>query len=414
MSSITLLLAWRYLRGTTQEKNISVMALICFIGIMIGACALALIVSVMNGIEKVTHAKMQTIHPQLYLSGRGQQLNLQQLDTVLKTEFPQIGATSPSSIKQVIVQNEDGVDDDATTVVLIKGIDPLNEAKVTGLEDKITTQPTEHPTLATLITGNRVLIGAKMAKELNLKVGDTIKLLYADEEKQTRQNKVALDESHAVVAATFNTGIDEFDNGLMICSLDFLNELFPETGAQQLSITLKSGADEQTTIAQLRKRLDLHVYSWQDLYPALVSALKLEKYAMFFILILITLVASMNIISLLFMLITQKRGDIAILRALGASNTIIQRIFLLIGLGIAALAAICGLILAFILGSILDRYPFITLPDCYYMTYLPIKMDIPIFALVFIVIMLLSFIATWAPARATQTINIAQVLRFEV
>jgi lipoprotein-releasing system permease protein len=414
MSSITLLLAWRYLRGTSEEKNISIMAAICFIGIMIGACALALIVSIMQGIEIVTHEKMQTIHPQLYITTKNNnQLNLHQLEPVLKKEFPEIAAMSTSAIKQVIVQNKTKTDDDGTTVVLLKGIDPHNEAKTSDLERKLLTTTDNNKTLAQLLTNNRVIIGQKMAQELNVHVGDTLTILYADEEQQTRHDKVNLDETVAVVGATFNTGIDEFDNGLMICTLPFLNKLFPETGATHLSIRLHKDSDEQSTIEKLRSRLGLRVYSWKDLYPALVSALKLEKYAMFLILALITLVASMNIISLLFMLITQKRGDIAILRALGIGHRIIERVFLLIGLGISACAAIAGLILAFIFGTLLDRYPFITLPDCYYVTYLPVKMEFSMFCIIFLVIMILGFIATLAPARRTRGIHIANVLRFE-
>ncbi len=414
MSSITLLLAWRYLRGTYEEKNISIMATICFIGIMIGACALALIVSIMHGIEIVTHEKMQTIHPQLYITTKNNNpLNLKQLGPVLKNEFPQITAMSTSAIKQVIVQSKEKTNDDGTTVVLLKGIDPHNEAKTSGLESKLLTTTQQKIPLTQLLIDNHVIIGQKMTQELEVNVGDTIKILYADEDRQTRHDKVNLDETSAVIAATFNTGIDEFDNGLMICTLPFLNKLFPETGATHLSIRLDTNSNEQTTIEKLRSRLGLRVYSWKDLYPALVSALKLEKYAMFFILALITLVASMNIISLLFMLITQKRGDIAILRALGISHTVIERVFLLIGLGISACAGIAGLILAFIFGTLLDRYPFITLPDCYYVTYLPVKMELSIFCIIFLVIMLLSFIATWAPARRTRGIHIANVLRFE-
>ena len=75
-------------------------------------------------------------------------------------------------------------------------------------------------------------------------------------------------------------------------------------------------------IQKLRHRLGLDVYSWKDLYPSLVASLKLEKYVSFFILALILLVASMNIISLLFMQITQKRPTIALLQAMGMSTIV--------------------------------------------------------------------------------------------
>jgi lipoprotein-releasing system permease protein len=219
--------------------------------------------------------------------------------------------------------------------------------------------------------------------------------------------------SDGIVSGMFKTGIDEFDNGLILCSFDLMHELFPDNGATQLSLRLQPNEDEQKTIQQLQDTLQLEVYSWKDLYPALVSALKLEKYAMFLILALITLVASMNIIALLFMQITQKRPDIAVLRAMGALPRTITQIFLIMGMSIALVASACGIALAWIATLILQNYPFITLPDAYYVSHLPAKMDWQLVLSVFSVVICMSFIATWLTARRTRSINSAQVLRFE-
>jgi lipoprotein-releasing system permease protein len=134
---------------------------------------------------------------------------------------------------------------------------------------------------------------------------------------------------------------------------------------------------------------------------------------MFFILALITLVACMTMISLLFMYIQQKRRDIAIFKSMGLSDNKIRSIFLRIGLKITLGASLTGLTLAFIAGYILERYPFIHLPDVYYISYLPARMDFEIFIVVFIVTMIFGFLATWIPTRGTKKINIAQVLRQE-
>ena len=134
---------------------------------------------------------------------------------------------------------------------------------------------------------------------------------------------------------------------------------------------------------------------------------------MFLILALITLVASMNIISLLFMQIIQKRGDIAILKSMGLSDKKISQIFFYLGMTISTIGSIAGLICSFIAGWFLENYPFITLPDAYYVTYLPAKMEWQIFVIVFVVVILISFLATWIPTRKTRKINISQVLRFE-
>lgn len=409
MNGLHFLIAWRYLLGTRLEKNISAMVRICFIGIMIGSFALALIIAVMNGFEKVTHEKMQGIHSQIIIRGYGDHLNIEQLNRVLHKEFPEVIGASPNATKQVILQERNS--DDISNIVFLKGIDPAAEARVSILEKKLHTA-TGDKTLTAILQENHILIGNKLAQELDVMAGEPINILFAEDE-HARKRKISLAKHDAILGGTFKTGIEEFDSGLAFCSMNFLQQLLPDAGPTQINLKLQPDADEDAVIQRLRDRFNLEVYSWKDLYPALVSALKLEKYAMFLILALITLVASMNIISLLFMQITQKRGDIAILKAMGMADGNIQSIFVIMGMAITGLASITGLILAFIAGLILQWYPFIELPDVYYVTHLPVRMEPNLFALVFLVVIVLSFLSTWIPARRTKKINIAHVLRFE-
>ena len=134
---------------------------------------------------------------------------------------------------------------------------------------------------------------------------------------------------------------------------------------------------------------------------------------MFLILLLITLVASLNMVSLLFMYITQKRTDIALLYTLGATHAMIMSIFIYIGMCIACTACVSGIALAWIACHILNNYPFIELPDAYYVTHLPAIMDWPLVVLVFCAVMALSLCATAIIAYKTKNIRIAQVLKFE-
>lgn len=209
------------------------------------------------------------------------------------------------------------------------------------------------------------------------------------------------------------TGIEEFDSGLIFCSQELFKQMFNQEAVDQITLKLRADVNEEQTIQKLKSRFKLDVFSWKDLYPALVSALKLEKYVMFIILALITLVASMNMISLLFMHIVQKKGDIAILKTMGMQNSQVSAIFFIMGIIIASIASVCGLLTAWVIGILLQRYPLITLPDAYYVTYIPVHLDIRVFALIFVVIMFMSIVATWLPIRKIKNINIADVLRFE-
>ncbi len=417
MKNIAALLAHKYLKFKNKDRNISLMIKVCFLGIFIGTFSLMLTLIIMNGFEKTIHEKMQGINSQIIVYSPGDKIDYQVLKSVLLKEFgDDIQAISASSIRQAIINKNK-----QQSVLFIKGVDTINEPLVTNISEKIV--PSLHENnLTTILTSNQIMIGEKTAKNYNLKIGDSINLMIPE---PTNKKRIYLNKKKAIVAGIFKIGLEEYDNNFAYCSLDFLRETFNEKdGVDQISIKLKDKKEinflpfkkdyETRIINKIRKRLPmLTVSSWKDLYPALVSSLKLEKYVMFFILALITLVSCMTMVSLLFMYIQQKRRDIAILQSMGLSNKKIKSIFLRIGLRITFLASTCGLGLAAIAGYILENYPFIELPDVYYVSYLPARMDLEIFIVVFVATMLLGFFATWIPTRRTKKINITQVLRQE-
>ncbi|MCK5632459.1 ABC transporter permease [bacterium] len=408
MNFLPFFLSWRYLLGSKRERSISFMILICFLGITIGSFALALVASIMNGFEKVTHKTMQGIHSQIIIHADGQLIDAQKITAVLQKEFPEVASVSASGSEHAILYNE--ATGETHGAVIIKGINPQKEPTISTLHKKIIIPVNK--SLSTLLTHKSVIIGKSLSESIATKTGEPITLFIA-KNNSIQAKKVRFYDKHAHVSGIFKTGIDEFDTGVIFCSLDFFKSLFPDSGPTQLGLTLKSQTNETIIITKLQKRLGLTVHSWKNLYPALVSALKLEKFAMFFILALITLVASMNIISLMFMQITQKRSDIAILKSMGMAENAISKTFLCMGMTIAFLGSVVGLISAFIVGWILQNYPFIKLPDAYYVSHLPSEMTASIFFTVFIVVMILSFISTWISARRTKQINVSHVLRFE-
>jgi lipoprotein-releasing system permease protein len=409
MNTFSLMLAWRYILGSGHQKNIGSMVKICFISICIGSFSLALVTAIMNGFEKATHEKIQGIQAQITMRSSHDCLDEQAVSEVLEKEFPSIEAFSPTSVRQVIIQKQ--LSDDITNVALLKAINPEKESKVTTLNNTII-ESTSNKSLVSTISDSTIIIGKTLAENISVKIGDTVNLLYSQDEK-ARSYRITLAQKTAVVAGIFTTGIEEFDAAMALCSFSFFDTIFPDYGVSQFNIKLKEHTPESATIEKLRARFHLDVVSWKDMYPALVAALKLEKYAMFIILALITLVASMNIISLLFMQITQKRGDIAILYSLGITNRTIATTFLCMGMMIIISATLVGILLATGACWILQTYPFITLPDAYYVSHLPAAMDWPITLTVFIVTISIGVLASWIPAKRSKNIHVSDVLRFE-
>jgi lipoprotein-releasing system permease protein len=151
-----------------------------------------------------------------------------------------------------------------------------------------------------------------------------------------------------------------------------------------------------------------------QMHKNLFSALKLEKFAMFIILILIILVASFNIISTLIMNVLEKTREIAILKAMGATNKGIMTIFMLQGLFIGIIGTIIGVCSGYLLNNILDTYEIIKLPaDVYYLSHLPVKMKLSDFLAVSLSAIIISFLATLYPARQAAKLNPVEPLRYE-
>lgn len=413
MNHLTLLLAWRYIRGSQQQQTISTVMYVVFLSIMTGAAALTLTIAIMQGFEKATYERLQSIHAQVMIRGFGQPLDINALRSVLTQEFPEIAYTSPNAMHQVILQ--DLATDEITTIVGFKGIDPTTEYLVTSLEQKLYNTTDTPTTLAELLQGNSIIIGKKLAESLGLLIGDSVNLLFAPNllsKDISARKRTKLMQQRAIIAGFFTTGIEEFDMSLVIGSLAFYEQLFPSSGITELHAKLKPHVDEATTITRLQKRLNLEVFSWKELYLPLVSALKLEKYAMALILTLITLIASMNIISLLLILITYKRSDIAILQTMGMRMQDIQNIFIAIGLGLAGVAGIIGILLAGCIAWFIQTYPCINLPDAYFVTHLPVDFKLSIALGVFALVICMSFIAVMIPIRRLQEREIADLLRF--
>lgn len=439
MNFLSSMICKKYLSFKNKDKNISFMIKICFLGILIGTFSLMLTLIIMNGFEKSIHEKMQGINAQVLIYSPGNQLDYKSLKPYIEKNFSNyVEAVSGNSTRQVLIDRND-----KQSVMFIKGIDPKSETKVTNLKDKIILPILpKDKILEILLKEDGIIVGQKTARQYNLKLGEKINLLIP---KPNNKNKIGLKKKEAKIVGFFKIGLEEYDNNFAFTSQEFLNNLFKEKeqGVDQLTLKLKSQIiselNNQNFFSKVFNYLKNKIYlfftgenqedlmiknmstalpglvvtSWKNLYPALVSSLKLEKYVMFFILALITLVASMNMISLLFMQIQNKRKDIAILKSMGMPNKNIRLIFLKLGLIIVFFASIIGLGLAAFVGFLLEKYPFITLPDVYYISYLPAKMDFEIFLVVFLATMLIGFLATWIPAKRTNKINIAQVLRQE-
>lgn len=399
-------LAHRYVRSKHQHKSIQIMIHVCSLGILIATCALALVISIMTGFEQATYEKMQSIYPDLIIDGEGQSFDEQTTSDFFQHDHLGIKAWAPQRINQALITYSDNPDN--PTMVIVHGIEPNREPLVSKIASKVIAP--KNSNLQQLVQQDGIMIGSKLAENLNLQIGDNAYILYSNG-PQTTLN-IRFKQYPIVISGIFKTGIEDFDINLVYCNSNLFDELFPQQGITHIYVKLTDKKLEKQVQTFLKNNLNASVYSWKDLYPTLLSALKLEKWAMFLILILIVCVASMNIISLIFMYVTQKQRDIIILLCMGMKRTKIRSIFICISMWIAIPAAFIGLALAWIIGIILQHYPCIKLPDNIYDTeYIPVKLELPIFCAILVITILISLLASMYATKNIDRIQIVELLK---
>jgi len=173
-------------------------------------------------------------------------------------------------------------------------------------------------------------------------------------------------------------------------------------------------AEQLAAVIQEKLGPPFYTRNWMQMNRSLFAALKLEKIAMFIILTLIILVAAFGIASTLFMMVTKKTRDIAILKSMGATRQSIMQIFIINGLAIGGLGTMGGLGLGLGLCAILKKYQFIKLPrDVYYISTLPVKVQAPDVLAIIVAAMAISFLATLYPSWQAARLDPVEAIRYE-
>jgi lipoprotein-releasing system permease protein len=318
-------------------------------------------------------------------------------------------AATPFIYSQVMVNSQGSVSGS-----VLRGIDTTTAGKVIAIDRMIKRGSLQ--SLDTLHDGlPAIVMGKELSRMLAVQPGDSVTVV-SPMGKLTPVGRVPQNRKFKVTAI-FDSGMYEYDATMVYVSLkeaqDFLGLDDRATGVE-VKVTDVYKADEVGGAVSKKLGYPYWAKDWQQVNRSLVSALKLEKIAMFIILIMIVLVGALNIISTLVMVVMEKNRDVAILRAMGATRRNIMTVFMFQGVLVGVLGTLVGLASGLGLCHLLAKYKFIELPsDVYYISTLPVRVEVLDVVLVIAVAVAISFLATLYPSWHASRLNPVESLRYE-
>jgi lipoprotein-releasing system permease protein len=328
----------RYTRAAkraSRNRFLSFISLISVTGIALGVAALIVVLSVMNGFEKEVTARMLSVlaHVEV-LAADGAMPDWRAVEQGLRRN-PEIVAAAPFAEVQGMLMREDSM-----KPVVIRGVLPEAEYGVSDIA-----RQTQARNLAALRAGSQnVVLGSELARSLDVKAGDKVRLLVAAPGAAGQPGQISTRQRVFTVADIFDSGNYQFDSALAFVHIDDAEALQGLSAPTGLRLRLADMYAAPRVAVQLARGLDerFMVRDWTRVNATWFAAVQSQKRMMFVILTMIIAVAAFNLVSTLVMTVRDKQADIAILRTLGASPRSIMRIFVIQGTLVGVLGALLG------------------------------------------------------------------------
>lgn len=413
LSTFERMVALRYLWPGRRETFTFLVAMFSLLGIAFGVFTLIVVMSVMGGFREELLTRILGLQPHVVARS---------IDSAI-TDYDAL-ATAVRTIK--------GVETAAPVVraeVLARGDREVTGALVYGIsgEDlarkKRVVSGLSAGAMLPFANGEGVIVGHRLANKLRLEVGDNIRLI-APSVTATVLGSIPRARAYKIVG-TFNVDMSEYDSGFVFMPLALAQVHFKFRGSvSSLEITV----DKPDRVRELRPALrqafgtNFRLHDWQQINATYFGVLEVEQRVMFLILLLIVLVAAFNIISSMIMLVKSKGRQIAILRTIGATRGQIMRIFFMNGALIGIVGTVTGVVGGILFAIYIEPiregveslfgtrlFPH----EFYFLSQLPTRIDRGEIAVVAILALGLSFLATLYPAWRAARVDPVEALRHE-
>ncbi len=414
-------IAWRYLKARRAEGGVSVMSIISLVGVALAVFALIAVLAVRTGFREQFVATIlgANAHATVYAATHEDEFGLptrKLWDFDAEAEriraVPGVIRAAPV-VKGQVMASANGRN---------AGVEVFGERA----EDLATLPLVAHPeasqgSLADY--GDGVAIGAVLARDLGLLVGDTVTLISPDG-VQTPGGAAPRVNAYAVTYI-FEVGRYDIDKTRIYMPLAEAQSFFNSEGAaDEIEVMVAEPEEVARLIPALLEAGGPHslAWTWQDASGGFLRALQMEDNIMFVIMAVLVLVATLNIISGLIMLVKNKGRDIGILRTMGLSQGSILRVFFICGASIGlvgtAIGVVLGSLFAIYIDPIFDAVNYILGggvwdPSVRFLSKLPAKLEVADVLKAVGLSLGLSFVITLFPARRAARMNPVEALRYE-
>ena len=401
----------RYLRSRRWRTLVSFRTAASLLGLMLGVMALIVILSVLNGLESETRARLLALSAHATVTKPGGIADWHELERRF-ANAPGVVAVTPYVRLEGMLSGAQGL-----RPAVVRGILPAEEAAASDWGNVI-----DPRALESLVPGERrILLGRVLAENLGVDTGDLVKVVVP----LVVNGRVEPRLQGFTLAGVISAGVPDHDTSLALVHLKDASDLKGLNGAAE-GVALRFDDPYRVREFAAAERASLEPtwrYSdWTEEYRNLFTAMSIEKLIMTVILLLIVGVAAFNIVASLMMVVIDKQKDIAILRTYGMEAGRVARVFIVqgavIGL-VGALLGVCfGLLLAYNIGVVVpwleQTFGFKIMPgDVYYVTELPSEVQLFDVIVVPVAAFALAILATVYPARRAAAVAPASALRYD-
>lgn len=398
-------LAFRHLRSRSKRRVASVTTLIALVGIAMGVGGLIVALALANGFRDEMRDKILrgTAHITVVRSDGQQMSDFRDVAQRIRALEGVVSATGTTYDGALLIGPK------GSTYAVLRGVEGNSQQAKTDLENTLVAGSATK--LFDLSEGGipSVLLGSELAARAGLKVGDRAEIVATDAGSATATKRIVN------VSGISRTGLFEYDSTWIYLPLEIASTFTGgRSAASVVSVQVNNIYEVTQSSAKINELLGpgYTVIDWQEANRPLFTALTLERRIGFIIIALIILIAALNITTTLILVVTERRGDIAILNAMGATRGSIMGIFMIEGAVTGALGAVLGVLLGLGTIALANYFKLISLPaDVYSIDNVRLNMDVGDVLLAASVAVVLSIFATIYPARSAARMRPAELLR---